>query len=297
MKVGAGLVKLYAFYKNREKKKYDADMHGYVLCMYKDIPYISDGDDKHKYDVLITNKERKNICVIDIHGGSYLFGNRRYNYEFGKAFLNQGYDFISIDYKPNSSGRDTSNIILDCVLCLNHIVSNLDKYGLEYDKIVITGDSAGGHLALIISEMLNDNSIAESLGYDVPKIKPICTLLSCPVYDYEKLGLEQMSDGARKVMFGNNIDNDNMKKISPKTYIDTFNLPLFVSTCKNDFLRREAYILNDDMKDKDVKFMLYDLDSNNRRVGHVHNVIYPNLKESIDVNNKMLEFLYEAQNG
>nr|MCR5505777.1 hypothetical protein [Bacilli bacterium] len=84
------------------------------------------------------------------------------------------------------------------------------------------------------------------------------------------------------------------EKYSPFTYIDNLNLPIFISTCKLDFLRAEPTALIKDLKDKHYKDMkVVDIDSDNKAVGHVHNVVNLNLKESQEVNDAMRSFMEE----
>ena len=63
-----------------------------------DIPYIDDGDYHHKFDVFLAKENRKNCVIIDIHGGSYIFGEHKDQYAFGDYFLKEGYDFGSLTY-------------------------------------------------------------------------------------------------------------------------------------------------------------------------------------------------------
>ena len=82
-----------------------------------------------------------------------------------------------------------------------------------------------------------------------------------------------------------------MRLLSPREYIKDFKLPIFLSTCKRDFFRKESMKLNEDMALKDNKYVFVDIDSDNKEVGHVHNVIAPYLEESKRVNQKMFEFI------
>lgn len=261
---------------------------------FLNIPYIDDGDTKHMYDVYKADDDkRNNICIIDIHGGAYMFGDKKHNYKFGLFFLDKGFDFIAIDYIPNKGKRDTSDIVSDCMTCIEHIYNHRSEYGLENSRFVLTGDSAGGHLALLMSEMLEHKEIGKELGLNVPDFVPVCTLVNCPAYDYETLGEGLMTKGARKRMFGSNIDPEYMRKYSPKTYIKDFSLPLLLSSCKNDFVGAESKKLDLDMKEKNNVYKYVYIDSDNPEVDHVHNVIKPDIEESVYVNSEMVKFILE----
>ena len=262
-----------------------------VFKEFLDVPYIDDGDSYHQYDVFLATENRKNVCILDIHGGSYLFSGHRDNYNFAYEFLKEGYDFICLDYKPNDGKRDTKDLVSDCVLNLNHIYEHLKDYGLENDQFVMTGDSAGGHFALLLSEMMENKNMQELLGFNLHNFNLKAVLLNCPVYDFEWTGYNRMTHGAMKRMFGKHYSLEKMRLLSPREYFKDFKLPIFLSTCKRDFIRHESLKLIDDMSQKDNRFMLVDIDSDDKRIEHVHNVIAPYLEESKRVNQKMLEFI------
>ena len=293
MKVNRLAIDLYVFlYNSKIKKREKEIIFDEEHKKYLNIPYANDGNIKHTYDVFYCSKDnRKNVCIIDIHGGAYLFGNKKFNYPFAKHFIENGFDVMTVDYVPNKGKRETKDIIFDCITCINHFYDNREKYGLKDDIFVLTGDSAGGHLSLLISEMLENKEIGKELGFDMPDFVPICTLVNSPAYDYETLGYGLMTQSARRRMFGRCIDREYMRKYSPKTYINDFKLPLFLSTCKNDFIREESLKLNNDMQNKDNVYKFVDVDSDNEMVDHVHNVTKVNLDESKKVNEEMVEFI------
>ena len=298
MKVNRLILDLAAFKLEQDsKKRHKHDVIEEKYQKYRNIPYLSDDNIKHMYDVYVSDEnERKNICIIDIHGGAYMFGSKNNNYNFGMHFVKRGFDFVSVDYMPNKRKRETKDMISDCLLSIKHLYEHRKDYGIENDIFAITGDSAGGHMALLISELLENNELATSLNLPICDLKPICTLVNCPAYDYSTLGEGIMSDSARRRMFGKNISEEYMKKFSPKTYIDDFKLPLFLSSCKNDFIGFESQKLDEDMKKKDNFYKYCFIDSDNPGVDHVHNVSKPNLEESKQVNDEMISFILDVVN-
>lgn len=258
---------------------------------FLDVPYIDDKNKYHTYDVYLADESnRKHCCFIDIHGGSYLFGEHIDNYPYAYVLLKAGYDVVLVDYLPNNGKRDISDLLRDCVQNMAHLASNLEKYGLLGDKFVMTGDSAGGHLSLLLSLAMQDEIVAKSIGFELPKLDLLGTVIACPVYDYSNIGEGAMLNTALRKMKGPKYkDHQHLDKYSPNKYISYNKLPLFLSTCKLDFIRPESLHLFEDMKDKN-DFVFLDIDSDDKRVDHVHNVIKTKLKESIRVNNAIIEF-------
>ena len=259
-----------------------------------DVPYIVDGIKHHQFDIFYAAKEnRKNICIIDIHGGAYVFGEHRDNYIFGYEFLKKGFDFVAIDYIPNNGKRNVKSSIDDCVRCINHIFKHLEELKLENDKFIIAGDSAGGHFALLIAEAIDNKEVAEILNYEfLDNVKFELALLNCPVYDFANVGKDMLKPSGKKRMFGPNYkDESSLNLISPRTYIGNFKKPFFVSTCTKDFLRNESLLLKEDGEKYQLNMTFVDIKSNAKGVEHVHNVVRPSLKDSIKVNNAMEDFV------
>ena len=48
------------------------------------------------------------------------------------------------------------------------------------------------------------------------------------------------------------------------------------------------------MEGKNVPYQFVDIDCDDKRIGHVHNITDPNEKESIEVNQAMCEFIAKA---
>lgn len=261
----------------------------------KDVPYIDDNNVNHQFDVFFADESnKKNICIIDIHGGSYIFGHHRDNFIFGYEFLEKGYDFVAIDYVPNNGKKSVKDSIGDCVTCLNFIFKHLKELHLENDRFILAGDSAGGHFALLIKEMSEDKKIAEKLGFDLGDIKFELLLVNCPVYDFANIGSGILSKSGFMRILGPEYNNKKaLEAISPKSYFNVLKGPIFVSTCKRDFLRNETLDLVKDAKKYNIPLEFIDVNTDDRRVEHVHNVVRPSLHESKYVNQAMMDFIYK----
>ena len=96
----------------RRRKLYPP--HG-LYTEFLNIPFIDDGHINHQYAVYLAKERHKKCCVIDVHGGSYMFCDHTDNYYIATKFLERGFDFATIDYLPNDGNRDTFDLVEDCV--------------------------------------------------------------------------------------------------------------------------------------------------------------------------------------
>ena len=261
-----------------------------------DTPYHNDNHELHKFDLYYADEEiRKRVCVIDIHGGSFIFGSRKNTTYYKDVFLKQGFDFLAIDYLHNNGSRGVEDQIKDCVDALNYIGKHKVDLDLNQDIFVLTGDSAGGQLSLFVTLLQDDDKLAEKVKIKLNgSIEIKACLLNCPVYDFSKLaGKEMLNEGGQENMFGANFKYENYRKLySPSTHIKNLKTPLFFSTCRNDFLREQSLSLKKDLDFLNYEdYLFYDVFVLDKKIGHVHNVNEPDLPESQEVNHAMNEFI------
>ena len=261
-----------------------------------DIPYINDGNSLHKLDVYYADDYMKRgICVIYIHGGSFIFGSRKNATYYKDVFLNAGFDFVAVDYIHNDGHQGVENQIQDCINAINYLGDHKKELGLADDVFFVTGDSAGGLLSLYVTLLQDDKSLRRDTGILLnDKIHLEGALLNCPVYNLMKLAeREMLKDSGKERMFGANFKYENYRKLySPAYHIDALKTPLFVSTCRNDFLREQSLQIKEDMERlKFPYFQFLDIFVLDKKVAHVHNVNLPDLDESKQVNNAMVEFI------
>lgn len=254
------------------------------------VPYVSDGTPSQVLDIYYADKAvRKDAVLIDIHGGFYVAGKRQNNRGFASVFLKGGYDVVLVEYRVNDGTLDVSAGLSDCAAALDYLASNADELGLNKDRMFLTGDSAGGHLALYMAEGSEDSAVPIR-----PKVfKPKGVLLNCPAYNFASFA---DGDGFTKEALAWFIgpryeDKAYLESLSPRTFVGSYAGPLFVSTCKNDFIRGQALMLKQDCDSIGRKIEFLDIPADDKKVGHVHNVINQELPESKTVNNRMLEFM------
>lgn len=254
------------------------------------VPYIENGTGEQVMDIYYASTEvRKDAVLIDIHGGFYIAGKRENNRKFASVFLKEGYDVVLLEYRVNNGTTDVSDELSDCAAALDYLTAHSRELNLNKDRMFLTGDSAGGHLALYMAEASEDGSLPIR-----PKaFRPRGVMLNCPAYDFASFAEGGgFSKGALAWFIGPRYkDRQYLETLSPRTFISSYSGPLLVSTCSNDFIRSQALLIKSDCDSLGRKIEFIDIDSQDRRVGHVHNVTSLDLPESREVNTRMLGFM------
>ncbi len=254
------------------------------------VPYVEDGAPEQVVDIFYAGPEnRKDAVIIDIHGGFYVAGKREFNRIFAEVFLKEGFDVVLVEYRLNDRVRDVSDELRDCAAALDYLSVNAEELGLNKDRMFLTGDSAGGHLALYLAE----GSENPSMPVRTEVFKPRGVLVNCPAYDFATYGeANAYTEDFKEWFLGPRYkDKDYLKSLSPRTFISSYTGSLFLSTCTNDFIRGESLKLKADCDALGRDIVFIDIQSNDRQVGHVHNVASPALPESQEVNAAMIAFM------
>lgn len=257
------------------------------------IPYVENGAPEQVLDIYYADKGiRRNAVLVDIHGGFYVAGKRQNNRPFASVFLKEGYDVVLVEYRLNDGTRDVSDELADCAAALDYLTAHATELGLNKDGMFLTGDSAGGHLALFLAEGAADKSLPVHPLSFIPR----GVLLNCPAYDFASFGKsDAFSRSALAWFLGPRYeDEDWMASVSPRTFIDRYDGPLFVSTCTNDFIRSQSLLLKADCADLGRPLEFVDIQSDDKAVDHVHNVVHPDLAESQTVNARMMDFMNQC---
>lgn len=254
------------------------------------IPYVEGGEPGQVLDIYYAPADgRRNAVLIDIHGGFYVAGRRENSRKFASVFLKEGFDVVLVEYRLNDGKRDVSHELSDCAAALDYLTVNAEELGLGKDRMFLTGDSAGGHLALYMAEASEDRTLPVS-----PKVFTTRgTLLSCPAYDFASFANKGMfTEGALAWYLGPRYkDKEWMESMSPRTHLGSYSGPLFVSTCTRDFIRGQVLTIKTDCDSLGRTVEFVDIESEDKAVSHVHNVINPDLPESRTVNSRMVEFM------
>ena len=179
----------WKFCDKSDKKRMSTQTPPENVVKVKDIPYIDDGNPYHKFDVFYPEgkiaKEGLPV-IIDIHGGGWMYATKDLNEYYCMELAKKGYCVFSISYRlvPDVTVNEQ---IKDCTEALAFIRANMKDYPANKKTVMLTGDSAGGQLALYSTILNNNPDAREIFGTVDTKLNIKCLLLTSPV-TYAKSG-------------------------------------------------------------------------------------------------------------
>jgi acetyl esterase/lipase len=115
---------------------------------YPDIVYKKANGHELKLDVIAI--EPLNVpkpTLLYIHGGGWVNGKKGNTTLAPLPYLERGMNTVNIDYRLAEDALAPA-AVEDCRCALRWVINHAKEYGFDTKKIVVAGESAGGHLAL-----------------------------------------------------------------------------------------------------------------------------------------------------
>ena len=117
----------------------------------------------------------KKPAIVVIHGGGWMEGDKTQLRGYGILLSRMGFVCLCASYRLSQEAKWPSHIE-DVKCAIRYLKANAEELGIDPDRIGVTGNSAGGHLALMCAS--NDSSLEGQGGnqeFD-SKIKAICAV-------------------------------------------------------------------------------------------------------------------------
>lgn len=147
-----------------------------------------------------TNDARPVFLVF--HGGGWVGGGAKGFYPFAAHFAGLGLVGISVDYRliKRGSGMTPAICVKDGRSAVRYVRSHAAELGIDPNKIIVSGGSAGGHVAACIACCQGIDEAGEDISVSP---LPDAVVLYWPVLDTSREG------------YGNRISGDHWQDISP----------------------------------------------------------------------------------
>jgi acetyl esterase/lipase len=147
------------------------------------LPYAPDGTKAHRLDLYRPRAQPGGAPVLlYLHGGAWVLGDKR---EQGIPIMlhlaAHGWICVTANYRLSPKARFPDHLI-DCKQALAWIKANIAEYGGDPSFVVVSGGSAGGHLASLVALTPNDPAY-QPTGEEVDTSVAACIPLY-GVYDF-----------------------------------------------------------------------------------------------------------------
>ncbi|MGI4832135.1 MAG: alpha/beta fold hydrolase [Janthinobacterium lividum] len=200
----------------------------------KDVAYGTDKEQTLDIYVSPTAKslKQKNYTVVFLHGGGYYLSDKAREERYIQPYLKKGLNVVNMNYRLKKGIPIATE---DLTYALNYLSAHNAIYNLSLGRVVLTGFSAGAHIASLVAVTANDPTYPDRLASRI-KIAAVINF-SGPVD-----GL----DVVEKVFMGNDVPvmkaigvalfpettdyapKEYVRKYEPITYFDKNDPPFFI---------------------------------------------------------------------
>lgn len=189
---------------------------------YMENGFLQDLPEKQLNVFAPKNAKGKHPVMIFIHGGSWNSGNKDvYNF-LGSRLARKGIVAVIIDY-PLSPDYQVHDMAKASAQAVNWTSENINSYGGDPDRIFVSGHSAGGHLASLISVR---NEYFDTLGVENPIVGTI--LIDAAGLDMYWFLNEMNYEPGTKYLRAFTDDPQVWKDTSPIYYLDEKDPPMLI---------------------------------------------------------------------
>jgi acetyl esterase/lipase len=138
------------------------------------ITYLVANNYEDKLDLY----ERRDVAeaqptLIWIHGGGWTGGTKESGFNKILPYLEMGWNVVNVEYRLARVSQAPA-AVEDCLCALRWVAANAKAHHIDVNRLVVSGDSAGGHLALTTGMIPESEGLdRECPGVALPKVAAI----------------------------------------------------------------------------------------------------------------------------
>lgn len=243
---------------------------------YDDIQYGPDSE----WNVLDVyrpkGKEEKLPVIVNVHGGGWVYGDKELYQFYGMALAQRGFAVVNFtyhlapEYKYPMSFEDMNRVIC-------WMYDNAGKYRLDMEHVFMVGDSAGGHMAALYTDICTNPEYAKHYDFTVPNgFRAKALGLNCGVYTPLGREAEMSSESHDKEFMQDLLPNggtpEEAELVDVTKHVTPDFPPVFLMTAVGDFCRQQASFMREALERNRVPYFFKIYGSEERPLYHVFHV-------------------------
>lgn len=156
--------------------------------------------------------------LIYFHGGGWITGDRQTGFLFALPYLEMGWAVVNVEYRLAKVSLAPA-AVEDCRCALRWVIRNAKDYNFDANRLVVTGHSAGGHLALMTGML----SASAGLDRQCPGEEEL--KVAAIINGYGITDVQDLLDGPARQLFAvawlGSVPNreEVARRVSPLTYV------------------------------------------------------------------------------
>lgn len=194
--------------------------------------------------------------LVSIHGGAWVWGSKEDYRFYCEALSRMGFAVVNFTYRLAPQFHfpapvEDTNAVMQWILSENHA----QRYGLDTDRMVLIGDSAGAQILLQYLCLCTNPEYVRLMGIRPPQGLHIRrAVMNCGQYEVD---MTRPHDFLVKIMrdyLPEGGSERDLKLVNALPYVTEQFPPSFIMTCSGDFLQKDAPKLAQKLMDCGVPF-------------------------------------------
>ncbi len=175
--------------------------------------------------------------IIWIHGGGFISGRRGDVENYARVLAGQGFTVVNVDYTIAPEANYPTPV-RQVNAALAFVSREGERLGIDPDRLIIAGDSAGAQIAAQVANLVTAPGYAQQVGI-APGIRPgqlRGTILFCGPYDLDLMGEGWFSRTTTWAYSGrrNHHDDASFQLMSVARHVTAAFPPSFISAGNGD---------------------------------------------------------------
>lgn len=192
-----------------------------VMNLWNTVPGLC--EEIPKITAYIPDEKKSSCAVVILPGGAYVMRAEHEGKGYAEFFGKNGITSFVVDYRVHP--HEFPLPLLDARRGVKFVRFFSEKYGVDKDKIIIMGSSAGGHLAALTSTCFDEFDCSSCDDIDRESFVPNAQVLCYPVINLLGNGVAHVGSvenllGSRRASMS--------EKLSPDLIVSAQTPPAFV---------------------------------------------------------------------
>ena len=233
-----------------------------------DVDYVGDGTREHCLDVMVPHDAERPLPVyIYFHGGGWTSGDKAPLTKYAASQAAEGMIVVNANYRMAPRFR-LRHMLEDGNAVLDWVAQNIPGFGGDPTRIVLGGDSAGGHIAALLAASAFEPELAAHYGIEpqVDRENLRGLVQHCSIADFSVM-FERgfvLSLNFLRMLLPERASGVALRAaarfMSPIEWLDSGFPPVFVTTSERDYFYRANlnFIAALRRRSIDVDTLIYD---------------------------------------
>jgi len=198
--------------------------------------------------------ERRKPVVLYFHGGGWVVGDKISHSRYLLPYIDKKWCVVNANYR-HLDKTSLVGIIGDARSALNWIYENAEKYKFDTTKIVVSGESSGGHIALMTALAMDETLFSQGHIKPGRKLTVAGVINWFGVTDLIKASVKWDAAYVNAIMPNSFGKTDSLREVSPINYITKSSVPIMTLHGNQDMMTShdQGVMLHEQLKVLGIK--------------------------------------------